>query len=423
MPKSDVKPIKSNHNRGGNHGSGGSMGYDDEGRGQSKDIWEWFEENFNANPFSAWLMGLDDARCYWLLKYSTYRFGLMDIAIKNDPKMDSRARRLVIKSIKPNGEKVWDDFHAYMVAAYLRHREKQLQEQHDLAEKNQQDWAAYQAQLEAKRLRIEREDYEALMPAVDLTAGMLASDLNQAFVSKDRVGDQGEWIEDPVYASQGYDGFGFEDQQAVGTKIQITVSLDLSNSMIYNGVSAVAASAFRDIGLALKALKAEFDADLFVKFFTFSEDNWSGAGKRVTVLSLRQDDKSEYSLAEFKPFRPSQLAEAYNLHNLFDGTDTWISPLLNAIEGWEKENSDPGAVRLDLILTDAVLEHKTDIREADTIQERRNGTLTTVLLNFMPESDWLNGTLPKRCYQMKVDSDNVAGILRNVITEFVAAHI
>jgi hypothetical protein len=97
--------------------------------------------------------------------------------------------------------------------------------------------------------------------------------------------------------------------------------------------------------------------------------------------------------------------------------------LLEEIEKWEKEESDPGAVRLDIVLTDAVFEHKKDIRESDVIQERRDGQLQTVFLNFMPEKEWLNSTLPKRCFMIKVDKDNVAGILRNVLSEFVGAQL
>ena len=120
--------------------------------------------------------------------------------------------------------------------------------------------------------------------------------------------------------------------------------------------------------------------------------------------------------------RPSVINQWHG-DGIFTGTDTWFAPLFKMIEDWEVKDSDAGAVRLDIVITDAVFEHKTDIRECDTIQERRNGNLQTVILNFMPEKDWVNSTLPKRCFMLKVDAGNVAGILRNVLTEFVGAYI
>lgn len=417
MAKGDVRPTRSNYGR-GSYGGSSTTYYDDEGRGQSKNVWEWFEDGFNSNPNLDWLLGHDDPTCYWLIKSSTYRFGIMDIATYGNANVDSRARRLVQRKLKGNA---WATYHQHLVDGYNREKAKKDLEEHQRAQERDGRYAAYLAQREAEQAVIRRDDYEKVMPNVDMTVGMLSNDLHQAFIHTDRVGDQGEWIDDAVVAYQGGDGFGYDDKKAVGTKIQITLSLDLSNSIIYNGVVEEAATTFRDMGLTLKSLKNEHPGDLFTGFFTFGEDGWDNDfGKRVRRLQPIQEDRlPEYSLAEFDPYRPSTM----RFSDMFTGTDTWISPLLREIERWEKEESDPGAVRLDLVLTDAVLEHPKDIRDSDVIQERRNGVLTTVLLNFMPESDWLNSTLPKRCYQMHVEPGNVQGILRNVITEFIQAHI
>ena len=86
MAKSDVRPIASNYRRsyGGRGYSRSSYEYtyDDEGRGESKDVWEWFEENFNANPTLEWLLSWTDMKYYQVLKASTFRYGLLDIAVE-----------------------------------------------------------------------------------------------------------------------------------------------------------------------------------------------------------------------------------------------------------------------------------------------------------------------------------------------------
>jgi len=426
MARGDVRPTVSHYGRGSYGRSSSSSRYhDDEGRGESKQVWEWFEENFGATPTLDWLLSLDDQRYYWLIKASTYRHGILDIAITRTADIDSRARRMVRQKLDVAS---WCEFHAAMVAAFNRVVAKRDADEHEAAERYRGERAAYVAQREATAVRIAHENWVEVAPGVDMTVGMLSSDLNQAFVSTDRIGQNGDWIEETVEAYQGEAGFGYEDKKAVGVKIQITLSLDLSNSMLYNGVAIPAAAAFRDIGLSLKEMKKEYEDDLFTAFFTFSADGYrdNEKGKRVYLLQTPAEPKPE-SLGEFDPYAPSQLIRhpefGYGIDNIFSGTDTYINPLLANIERWEKENSDPGAVKLDLVLTDAVLEHKSDIREADVIQDRRDGTLTTVMLNFMPESEWLMSTLPKRCYQMHVDADNIQGVLRNTITEFVAAHM
>jgi len=107
----------------------------------------------------------------------------------------------------------------------------------------------------------------------------------------------------------------------------------------------------------------------------------------------------------------------------FTGEDTWISPLFEEIEKWENRYSDPGAARLDIIITDAVLEHEKDIREASRIQEHRNGNLQTVLLNFLPMDDWGDGSIPKRCTQYSANAENIGGMLRQIVQDFISTQL
>jgi hypothetical protein len=271
-------------------------------------------------------------------------------------------------------------------------------------------------QREAERIKVEEEDWQKVFQVVNLTAGMLVSDIHQVVTSTEKPADYGDAIEDVIDAYQGSGGWLLDVNQAKGVKLQITLSLDMSNSMKYNGLDRVAAATFRDLGMTLKALQATYPDDMYTAFFQFSDDNHNGRGMRAIRLETPQSDSR---FGEFKSFVPSIIE---NRGVSYDGTDTWFYPLFVEIEKWEKKYSDPGAVRLDLIITDAVVEHAKDIRESNKIQERRDGALYTIMLNFAPEEEWVNSTLPKRCFQMKVDKDNIAGILRKILAEFVSMY-
>lgn len=438
MAKGDVVPTVYRGSGGRTYSGGSSYVYDDEGRGDSKRVWEWFEEHFTANPTLEWLTSLDDGRCYWLLKNSVIRYNLQDIAFNWSPGYDegtdARAHRLVVRMLN---EDDWLTFHKHLVAGYDRQKEendKAYRERQEEWREQARQASIVQAQREAEQLRVEHEEYNKALPDIQFTAGMLSSELNQVFISNDVVGDYGDWFEDAVDVYISGEGWGREDNKATGIKLQITLSLDLSNSMYYNGVHKECARTFRDLGLTLKAMQASYPEDLYIGFFQFSLDNAEGRGKRAYNLawdgvhgrSVWRDDTPRRELEDkyeqFYPLRETSI-EKWWKNGIFDGTDTWFYPLFQEIETWEKANSDPGCVRLDIILTDAVIEHTTDVRKSDIIQERRNGELQTVLLNFLPEDQWVNSTLPKRCYQMAVNVDTVAGILRNVVSEFVGVHI
>lgn len=410
----------------GRGGGGGSSFYDDQGRGTSKSIWEWFESNYTAANFSkTWLMDLPDEKCYWLLKNSVERHGLVDIAYYWTPGwneyQDTRAHRLVIKHLK---ESDWCDFHKHLVEGCNNHRAKLDQERKEAATKRDQQYAIAQAQREAAQAIVRREDYEQIQQTVSPTVGMFEAELNTAFRYHDQVGDAGDWIEEGVDTFVDGSGYGYEQSKATGIKLQVTVSLDLSNSMYYNGVHAVAAETFRNLCLTLEELKKMYTDDLYTAYFTFSLDWYEKAGKRVDQLVYTGTPKDEYDLKALTEFSPSNIkawsADYWGHKGPFQGEDTWVSPLFEAIERWEKEESDPGAAKLDIIITDAVLEHPMDIRQSDVIQERRDGTLSSVFVNFMKQENWLNSTMPKRCFQMAVDKDNVAGILRQILMEFVS---
>lgn len=133
----------------------------------------------------------------------------------------------------------------------------------------------------------------------------------------------------------------------------------------------------------------------------------------MLLATSQPDEDDSRGHAAFLPSYVSQ----------WPGEDTWIHPLLEALEDWENRHGDSGAYRLDLIISDGILEHKTDASKGDVIQDRRNGFLQSVMLNFLPMSDWGDYRVPNRCIQYPADLENLFGLLRSVIGEWLVSAI
>jgi hypothetical protein len=282
----------------------------------------------------------------------------------------------------------------------------------------QEEYDKQRDEAEAKRRAELEEQTMAFRKAVSLTAGMLSSDFHQAFALKEAYGrDDGDWLDDPVAAYTGQAGFGEEVKVQSGIKMQVTVSLDMSNSMWNNAIADSAIRAFIEIGLALEDIQAQYPGSFYTAAFLFAMgDN----GKQACRVREQRwsNTPEELRLGNFEGMR----------HNLSwmpsnAGQDTWMTPLFEQILKWEEEESDDGCVRLDIVLTDAVLEHPTDIRKSSEVQERRNGALQTVFLNFLSEEQWYDSRLPMRCVQYPADANNVGGLLRQVLSNFVSVYI
>lgn len=427
MAKSDVVYRRG---RGGYSGGGSSSYYDDEGRGSSKNVWEWFERSYTHNNFQrSWLLGLDADTCHKLVAYSTDRFGLVDICVKWHEDWDSRAKRLVDKHDKGG----WHPFFEHLKAMW----EEWKKEEQERMDNQNKKWEAERLIREAAAQKVALDDIAQMEKAVELTSGVIRSDFADVFRTKEVVDQvEGDWIDDVVGCYMTGRGFGEEVHVHSSVKLQVSVALDCSNSMYYNRISESAAIAFREVGTTLQSLKREFGTDLFISFWTFSSNRGyddSDRGKRVQQVArpdAERTDRNWYSNVQsyesdgfngWEFLRPSR--QDYQIRDLFEGEDTWIAPLFKEIEAWENKYSDPGCVKLDLIITDAVLEHPTDIREASVVQERRDGSLQTIMLNFMPEEQWVKSTLPRRCTQYAVNADNIAGMLRNVLMEFASIQL
>lgn len=288
----------------------------------------------------------------------------------------------------------------------------------DIQSKEYAESRARMEEATAVRVAKLEEQTMAFRKASQLTAGMIGSDFHQAFALKEVYGrDDGDWLDDPVAAYIGQAGFGEEVKVQAGIKIQVTVSLDMSNSMWNNVIANDAIKAFIEIGLALQDIQVQYPGSFYTKAFTFAWGD-NGKGSHRVGQDIWTDVPEELRLGDFEDMRrylswmPSSA-----------GQDTWITPLFQRILEWEDDESDSGCVRLDLVLTDAVLEHPTDIRKASEVQERRDGALQTVFLNFMKEEEWVDSRLPVRCVQYPADVNNVGGLLRQVLSEFVSVYI
>lgn len=426
MAHGDVRPTVSHSGRGSWGRSSSVSYYDDGGKGKSQDLWVWFQAYYHdGNDTIEHLLEMPEDQAYQCVKYSVSRFSILDICDTYNVETDSRARRMIIHN---HGVESWNKVWIYLNACYLAHVDKVEKERQDAAEINAGKYAAYEALRQAEAAKVEHDDLTYLDSVARLSIGQFESELNQMTAPHDRATfGSGDYMEDVVEVLQIGDGWMEESTETVGTKLQITLSLDLSNSMMYNGLAEVAATTFRDLGWMLKTLASE-NPDLKAGFFTFSRDDGYTPGfygkraERLLDKGYWGDEPSKFG--EFKDLAPSKIKDNSRFfYDLFCGQDTYISPLLAEIEKWENEEGEPGAVRLDLIITDAVLEHPKDIKDADAIQERRNGSLQSVMLNFMPEKDWLGSTLPRRTFMTKVDKENLNGLLRQILADFIGAHI
>lgn len=265
------------------------------------------------------------------------------------------------------------------------------------------------AEEQAKQIVLEREkkvELERLDKSAEarLMAGALQSEFASAIGWRDRYNQpEGDWLDDPVAAlTTGY-GFAEEVRTSRGIKMQINICLDCSNSMNHNGLSAVSLRTVRDMYLGLDMASRQLpDGSLVVNVWEWAHDADGKIVYRTTDDGrARQNDNPMGALVNWWPY--------------FDGEDTWISPLLESLEKWEDTHGDPGAFRLDIIITDGVLEHATDARKGDEIQERRDGALQSVVLNFLPMADWSDSRVPKRCVQYPATPDNLIGLMRGVL--------
>lgn len=279
---------------------------------------------------------------------------------------------------------------------------------------------------EAKaRKQAEYEQKQEVVNSAQLMLGSLQSETSEVFQRRERYElDQGDYLDDPVSSRLKSGGWTEDTYKRGGFKLQLTISLDVSNSNWYNRVAAPAIRAFQELVLAARALKDEHPESVTYSAWLFSKDK---DGKGVEQLKDYTSDYDYVTRTDVKTVTDDPLKETRKLWNqtsvpYYAGEDSWLSPLLESLADWESKQEDEGSVKLDIILSDGVWERKVDITRSDDVQARR-GQCHTVIMNFLPEQDWYQGRLPYQVVMYPVTPDNVSGLLRLVMSNFLEAYI
>lgn len=337
--------------------------------------------------------------------------------------------------ITRHGKKDWQRIQAELTEACIQDISKRVEEalaeeqadrhrRNEDRERSNREWQAEQAVIAEARKQAEYERKEGIVQSAQLMLGSLQSETAEVFQRRERYElDQGDYLEDPVSSRLRSGGWIEDTTRRGGFKLQLTMSLDVSNSNWYNGVAPHSIKAFQELVLAARALKEEQPDSVSYSAWLFSKNR---DGKGVEQL-LDYTKEWSYDGQVQKPIEDplKETAKLFGHENRepsWAGEDSYIYPLLQAIANWEADEVEAGAVKLDIILSDGVFERKVDIATADDIQARR-GQVHTVVLNFMPEEQWFEGRLPFQVVQYSVTSDNVQGILRLVLAQFLEAYI
>jgi hypothetical protein len=269
----------------------------------------------------------------------------------------------------------------------------------------------------------------------NIEVGDFLSELAAAIRFRMKLGQsQGDWIEEPERMFS--DGLIFATEEAVASevKLQITLSLDTSTSMWMNKIMKHAGPAV----LAFDRIIRKAMQDLPQGSVTYQPFIFHGTahpvpaaylnsyvGKAVWASGQDADQTIWPNYPRQEQLRAAKEAgeapEGAGVHDYkLSGEDTRIAPLFKVIQDWEQIHGDPNAVRLDIVITDGVLEEDGDVEIATGVQEERNGKLRTVLLNFLPLDQWSNYQLPDRCAQFAVDAENLDRSVRDILSEAVA---
>ena len=437
--------------RGRSGGGGSSNEYNDEGRGYSSDMYEKFTRRFDgncANLFDETVLTASFIES--LIQWTTYRYNVHDFVeginyqaytkVSDFDNGDGRIKRDITKICD---DATWKKFLARVLAIKDERAERLWMSNIGSAIYSgirEEVWRADDEKRKAIQLTRQEEEVAEYRKNADLTVGALHSDFEASFKIQEQYGQrEGDWLDDPVSAYLTGYGFGEETRQAAGVKFQVTLSLDLSNSMRHNGVHEKAREVAINLQMAFEQLVAQYPDQIYFGSFLFSYDideevesstyRWGSYRKTWNYVrrlgrGAKALESSSYQENTWNEHPDAYLGKAELFKNVwFDGEDTWLYPLFGKIEAWENEHSDNGAIKLDLIISDAVLEHPSDIRQSDVIQDRRDGSLQSIILNLMPEGNWHNGALPRNCVQYSVNKDNLAGTARQLISEFLQIYV
>lgn len=273
----------------------------------------------------------------------------------------------------------------------------------------------------------QRVEFEARQEKIDekanqgsnLDIGDFLGEVCTAIRYKERFGlEQGDYLEEVERFHTDRAIFGEEVRSKADVKLQIALCLDASVSMWMNQIMEWAGPACIGIDKLIRQTSLEMPEGSII----YAPFIWAFGIKRSMYDAYGNKQKVDESgkIAYKADAKELKRFEGVKSMPGWAGTDTYIAPLFRAIQNWENTESDPTAHRLDIILTDGVLEHREDVKEATRIQDARNGRLTTIMLNFLHPSEWGSYVLPDRCVQYPVKPTNLGSVLRDVIMAHVA---
>lgn len=266
--------------------------------------------------------------------------------------------------------------------------------------------------LEERREKLE----EDLKHASNLEVGDFLAELSTAMRYRERGGlESGDFLDDVDRLFTDGRAFGEEIAWPSGTHLQVAVAIDCSYSMWANGIMSVAGPAAMQLHQYLSAAVAELpEGALTYAPFVWALDHSDGRKKS-------EHGRTAYQVSgDFLRSLEGARLDGNMVMLTTAGHDTYIAPLFRKIQTWERDH-DPNAYRIDLVITDGVLEHRDDVIEATKVQEERDGRLSTVMLNFLPRREWSDYALPDRCFQREVNARNLATVLREALSEAVQA--
>jgi len=253
---------------------------------------------------------------------------------------------------------------------------------------------------------------------------------------KERIGlADGAWIEEPdrLYS----DGCVFgEEAKSVQLKLQIALCIDVSASTYNNNVAHMIGQAVIGLDMAIRRAAMDlpegaityqvfaFNRNTYrvsqadVKNFAVTEDGCFKWGYFTTTIQGRRYEH-QTSQALNTLILKSKLTKLPHIEYEDDWMETYLFPLFLEIKKWEGEND--ANIKLDIILTDGQFDDADDIHKADMVQDRRDGKITTIVLNFLKRDEWKTSTLPNRCLQYEANGDNLGNQIKQILSRQLTA--
>lgn len=268
----------------------------------------------------------------------------------------------------------------------------------------------------------------------NIEVGDFLSDLATAVKFRMKLGQsQGDWIEEPERAFTDGLVFATEIATTADVKLQISLCLDASTSMWMNRLMKSAGPAFLAFDRIIRKAAQDLpQGSISYAPFIFHEkaykipasylNSYVGRSVNKDGEDRNRDVWPTYVNREAfqKALDVGELPEGTDRFEMkMSGTDTLIAPLFRELQTWEQGN-DSNSVRIDIVLTDGVLENAADVAEATKIQEDRNGRLHTVLLNFLSLDQWSEFHVPDRCSQYAVTPESLDSSIRQILNDAIS---